>query len=63
MNPSQSKTKTQLGMIDTLSDHNMLTVECKLNGRNEVKKKDKNRKWRLISYQLKESAINCSAGL
>ncbi|XP_050718462.1 uncharacterized protein LOC126999703 [Eriocheir sinensis] len=36
------------GMIDIVSDHNMLTVECGLNDRNEMKEKDrKKKKWRL----------------
>lgn len=35
------------GMIDIVSDHNMLTVECGLKGRNEMKEKDRKKKWRL----------------
>ena len=35
------------GMIDVVSDHNMLVVECIIGGKTEVKVKKKKRKWRL----------------
>ena len=34
------------GMVDIVSDHNMLVVECLLQGRKEVKVASKSRKWR-----------------
>ena len=35
------------GAIDVVSDHNMLVVDCMIGGKNEVKVKEKKRKWRL----------------
>ena len=35
------------GVIDVVSDHNMLVVDCMISGKNEVKVKEKKRKWRL----------------
>ena len=35
------------GMVDIVSDHNMLVVECLLQGRKEVKVASKSKKWRL----------------
>ena len=40
-------TVNQEGVIDIVSDHNMLVVECMLNGREERKVKMKKKKWRL----------------
>lgn len=35
------------GMIDIVSDQNMLTIECMLDGRNKVREKGRQKRWRL----------------
>ena len=35
------------GMIDIVSDHNMLVLECKLDGRDRTNVKVKRKRWRL----------------
>ncbi|KAK8402452.1 hypothetical protein O3P69_000692 [Scylla paramamosain] len=35
------------GLVDIVSDHNMLVVECLMQGENEVKVASKKKKWRL----------------
>ncbi len=46
------------GMIDVVSDHNMLVVECNLYGRNERKVKQERKKWRLRDVRWEDFQID-----
>ena len=48
------------GMIDVVSDHNMLVMECEVYGRKEIKEKTRKRRWRLRDAKWENFQVDLS---